>query len=290
MKCGIVILNYNSYKKTIQLIHNIEKQKVKDLNLQICIVDNNSQNNSYMILKKYLAKMKCVNKVYLLKSNSNQGYSAGNNIGIEYLMDKGVTSICICNNDIKFNSSFIQSGFQILNDSGSAIIAPQIVQGKRNIPPLYKRRPTFFSFVWRGPLLPLRKLTVLGYKPHKQYIYAMSGACFFIDIKIFNSVYLFDTNVFLYGEELILGEKLYKRKYKVLFYPDLRVYHEDSATTKKAITLDKRFEIMYQSLKYYLGEYRSDIPKSAIPIIIFLTRFERFYSKLKSSLFIRIFK
>ena len=42
-------------------------------------------------------------------------------------------------------------------------------------------------------------------------VYSVSGCCFIIRSKIFEEINYFDSNVFLFGEEYILGEKLYKK-------------------------------------------------------------------------------
>ena len=77
MSLGIVILNYNDSDSTIELIERIKNYKILDL---IVVVDNNSTDNSFELIKKYES-----DKIKVLKSNKNNGYGAGNNIGAKFL-------------------------------------------------------------------------------------------------------------------------------------------------------------------------------------------------------------
>ena len=76
---GIVILNYNDYKTTSEMLENIKNMKVLD---HIVVVDNNSSDNSLKELDKYKSK-----KIDIVANKENKGYAYGNNVGIKYLRD-----------------------------------------------------------------------------------------------------------------------------------------------------------------------------------------------------------
>ena len=77
-KTGIVILNYNDYETTINMLNSIKDYDSLD---HIVVVDNKSTDNSYEVLKPYESK-----KIDVIQSKSNKGYSYGNNVGIKYLL------------------------------------------------------------------------------------------------------------------------------------------------------------------------------------------------------------
>ena len=94
-KIAIIILNYKSWGETVKeadLCNDLLHIDYKD----IVIVDNASPNNSAEMLER---ERKNRNYVFL-KSNTNAGYAAGNNIGMRYAYNKGYKYAWILNNDI----------------------------------------------------------------------------------------------------------------------------------------------------------------------------------------------
>ena len=74
---GCVVLNYNDSKTTIELINRIEKMDSIDV---VVIVDNNSTDDSFSVLKQYASE-----KIHVIQSDKNGGYGYGNNCGIEFI-------------------------------------------------------------------------------------------------------------------------------------------------------------------------------------------------------------
>ena len=101
MKTGIIILNYNDYETTYDMLNRIKNFKEIDI---IVVVDNMSLDNSYERLKKIENK-----KIKVISSNENKGYASGNNVGIKYLVDNyKVDNIIISNPDIILKDSDIK--------------------------------------------------------------------------------------------------------------------------------------------------------------------------------------
>ena len=100
-KLAVIILNYNSWKLTINFIKkqllNISLPK----NTRIIVVDNNSSNDSL----EHLEKLKIKYNYVLLSSNENNGYASGNNIGLKWAFDKGFEYGLVANTDIIFENS-----------------------------------------------------------------------------------------------------------------------------------------------------------------------------------------
>ncbi len=78
-KLGIAILNYNGSEETISYCKHIPNYEAIDC---IIVVYNNSTDVSVNNMKIELNDMQ---KVVLLLSPKNKGYTAENNIGIKYL-------------------------------------------------------------------------------------------------------------------------------------------------------------------------------------------------------------
>lgn len=99
--CSIIVLNYFGEKvidKTINSILNINYPKN---NYEIIIVDNNSQDKSRLILKKFAKKYK---NIKLIFSDKNLGFAAGNNLGIRKTIGKYVI---LLNNDCLVDKNWL---------------------------------------------------------------------------------------------------------------------------------------------------------------------------------------
>ena len=78
MKTGIVVLNYNDAKETVNFVNQIKNFKIID---EICVVDNGSNDNSLELLQT-------LTDVKLIPLTENRGYAAGNNAGLKYLYEQ----------------------------------------------------------------------------------------------------------------------------------------------------------------------------------------------------------
>ena len=92
MKISFLILNYNSWKTTEKLAKKVQTFACVD---RIVIVDNVSTDDSY----EQLLKMKS-NKIDIIRTKKNGGYSYGNNVGAQYCDSIGADIIFISNPDV----------------------------------------------------------------------------------------------------------------------------------------------------------------------------------------------
>ena len=98
MSFGFVILNYNTYCETVELIKTIDRIFKGEEN-KIVIVDNASQDHS---LEKFKLLYEDNNNVCILQMPYNMGFSKANNEGYKYLRPMNLDFIFICNSDIEF--------------------------------------------------------------------------------------------------------------------------------------------------------------------------------------------
>ena len=97
--CGVVILNYNSHDLTIRLAEKVAEMTTVNA---ICVVDNNSKDNFEDVFSHP--------KIHYIKNNKNSGYSAGNNVGLRYLIEKkGCDYVFIANPDVQFQDETVEA-------------------------------------------------------------------------------------------------------------------------------------------------------------------------------------
>lgn len=116
-KNAFVILNFNNYQLTLNVVSNLISILKVD-NSQIIVVDNDSPDNSYQILTELLPE-----GVICIQSGFNGGYAFGNNYGIRKARELDFEYITLMNNDVTFNSDFLSPLISILEKNKNIAIA-----------------------------------------------------------------------------------------------------------------------------------------------------------------------
>ena len=228
-KVAIIILNYNTWKETldeISLCSTVLKIQYPD----IIVVDNASSNDSAFRLQEESLKSKFV----FLQSEKNKGYSAGNNIGLRYAYNKGYDYALILNNDILFDDA-------------------ELIEKMTNI--FSAKKPTFFDYTL-GAFAYKNKGRIIDDLGGYAYIYRPQGCCMMVDLKKMDAIDYMDEHTFLYLEEPILAERLLKLNYKCALCTTSKIVHNHSATVNSVLDKKNRSHIVNSSFRYYLKEYR----------------------------------
>lgn len=98
MAVGIVILNYNDWENSSRLVEELE---TFPLFSYIVIVDNASTDDSLSHLSALQNE-----RVKLLCAKENQGYGAGNNLGLRFLFENGMRHAFLANPDTSFTEEY----------------------------------------------------------------------------------------------------------------------------------------------------------------------------------------
>ena len=213
-KCGVVILNYNSHDLTVALANKIATFRSVD---EICVVDNCSKDNFDNDFNN--------EKIFYIKNNVNSGYSAGNNIGLRYLIEKKHCKyVYIANPDTIFEDSAISKIEETFEEYPDIAIVSTKRFGHNNtaihqyfeFPKLENSIKSCF-FVTRRKIERARL-----YEQNRKvdesngiiFVDAVPGAFFGIRSEfLIKNNYLFE-GIFLYGEEIILGHQALNLGYK----------------------------------------------------------------------------
>ncbi len=248
MKNAIIILNYNDSENTKLLVQDIKKYKVLDY---IVIVDNKSTDDS-------LEKLKVLesDKIRLLEASQNNGYAAGNNVGIKYAIEKlNVDNLIISNPDIIVREKDIKILIDDLKDQNISVIAP-VIKEPTNISRGWKL-PTFISeLVSNIPFIRRFEFLLLSYPTAKYQsdltdVDIVKGCFFIIKKEAIETIGLFDEHTFLYYEEIIMAKKLKDYGYKTYVDNRVTIIHAlDQCISKNVKRIDK-FKILKDSQYYY---------------------------------------
>lgn len=272
MKTGLVIVNYNDYKNTINLAKEASKLTSID---EIVIVDNASTDLEHLQSVK-------INKVHLLCLKSNLGYSNGLNAGSKYLIEKyGKCNIILSNSDISIPSNkVIKSLTSKIENSQVGVIMPKILEHG------------VFKYGWKltsskqDLLLNIPLINKLYKSKFIQYdekhfneplpvVDCVYGCFFMIKSDVLKEINYFDNNVFLYYEENILARKLKNKNLLTVVDTSIFVEHKHNATIGTNVSRLNKYKIYKKSQLYYEKNY-NDASKFTIFILTFFYKLSLF--------------
>jgi GT2 family glycosyltransferase len=282
---SIIIINYNSTKFTVNCVNSIIEKVDKNINYNIIIVDNNSEENEYINLKEFCSKIdKDNSSLKLIRSNINVGFSAGNMIGVQNSNSKYVFFL---NNDTELINDVVSILYKFMNENIQVALA---TAGMYNSDLSYHSSfgfiPSFklkifgenVMFKLNPNLYPSRRIEY--FKPLK--VELVTGAAMFFRYEHFANIGGFDTNYFLYCEEEDIAKKLKYFNYEVYFVPDAKFLHHTGKSTKRNILIEKENFI---SLMYFFRKHNNYLVYSLWKLFYFIKTIRKFY---KSSEFLNL--
>ena len=204
---GVVILNYNSHDLTVALANKVSNYPSVDY---ICVVDNCSSD---VFFESEFAS----EKIHFIKSSSNGGYSAGNNIGFHYLIeDCECDYVFVANPDVLFLNDAISCIEDFFNSHPTtALVATRRVgyEGAKihqwfDFPTILDAIKTCF-FISRRSFEDMRREVQNKRVNSEDFIKvdAVPGAFFGIRSNFLVENGYMTEEIFMYGEELILGKQ-----------------------------------------------------------------------------------
>ena len=207
---AVIILNYNSYKDTVNLLESIENYEDE---LHIIVVDNASEPEERERLKKLEGRCE------LLFLEANGGYAAGNNAGIKKAAGEGYDVFLLANSDTYIvKKDTIRRCLDHMKESDAAILGPRMINEKGRDISGYVNDTMFGRTK--------RHLT-----DKETQCDGLVGAFVFIDRKVIDTIGYMKEFYFLFLEETDYCARARRAGFKIVYYPEETIVHRSSATT-----------------------------------------------------------
>lgn len=240
---SIISINYNNSQLTLDFIKSVTLYSSKNYIIEFIIVDNCSIDEDYENLKLLLSTLTTKN-IKLIRSNINLGFGGGNMLGTQNARGEYLAYL---NNDIIFTEDCFSTLINFFkNNPTSAVCTPQ--QYSKN------NQPTscfdYFHGI-RKELFGRKFVELTSKKPKRENIHYtknlsvdfIQGCFMFFRANIFAEIGGFDTNLFLYYEEMDICYRLKKIGYTSNLVPRTSFKHLHGASTKKSIVIQKELKI-----------------------------------------------
>lgn len=225
---NVSIINYRTGELTISCVSSV-LSAAEHHNVQIVIVDNASNDGSAEQISEWINNTKLEDRVALIQSETNSGFSGGHNQGLSH---NAADFHLILNSDALLRPDFFEA---ILNAAASnpqaGFIAPRLededgtpqVSCFRFHSPIGEFvRAAHTGFITRA----LKRWDIpLGIDPQQSAIEWASFACILVRNEVTESVGLMDDNYFLYYEDEDFCSKARQKGWQICFAPQARAVH-----------------------------------------------------------------
>jgi len=234
-RIAIVVLNWNAPEDTISCLESLLLPAENHL-VTIVVCDNNSDDDSVAIINQWALlhfPHEAVNiadgpQFVFFQLESNAGYAAGNNIGIQYTIDNDFNYVWILNNDTVVTKNSLSALLDCIEQHpeiacyGSTLVnysKPNKVQCAAGCQ--YNALTTIRTEIYHD--CDLNWVQQQRQDINLDYI---CGAAMFLEVEALRKVDLMNQQFFLYYEELDLAQRLTKAGYQLGWCKASVVYHQ----------------------------------------------------------------
>lgn len=223
---AVVVLNYNNAADTIDCVKSLAA--CEGQSCSIIVVDNCSTDDSIAEMQAALAAI----DHHFIASPENNGYAAGNNLGISYAVSEGYSFICILNNDtLVVDDSISRLAAYLEQDKDCSIAGPAILEYHH--PDMVQSAGAEINIL-TGSVAPLYAETPAEDLPSASYPCGyIGGACMMFRTTDLDRLHYLPENYFLFFEETEWCYRASKHVGPVKCIPNLAILHKGSASISK---------------------------------------------------------
>ncbi|MFH1601742.1 MAG: glycosyltransferase family 2 protein [Candidatus Shapirobacteria bacterium] len=237
-KLAIVIVSYNTKDVLLRCLTSLEKQKKPKDNLEIIVVDNNSQDQTIESIKKERFK------VTLIANQENLGFCQGNNKGIKYALSRGADYVMLLNSDAYTQNCFWQPLVAFLKENKEAgVVTPKIyfAPGHEYHKKRYQKADQG-KVIWAvggvmdwnnvaGANRGVDEIDKGQFEKAKKVDFA-SGCCLLARAEVWQKVNYLDERYFMYYEDADFCQKAKSLGWEVFYVPQSKVWHLNAKSSK----------------------------------------------------------
>jgi GT2 family glycosyltransferase len=237
---AIIVLNYQGAADTITCIASLKALDYP--HTRLIVVDNASKDDSVEKIKVAFPQTASP-EVELIEAPSNEGYSVGNNWGIQKaLAQPDVDYIWLLNNDTTVPTDALSQLVQRAQEYPQSLIGPVVVYPDGRFQRVGNRINP-----WRGALVSYSEEQVRD----RMAVESLSGCSMLVPRQVFETVGLLSPDYFLYFEDNDFCLRARQFGFSCVVAAQAKVYHQEGATTGRQRPLVTYY---YQRNRLYLAQ------------------------------------
>lgn len=215
---SVILVNYNGKRLLAQCLTPLSKQTHSPF--EIVLVDNASTDDSCAFAEKNFPGVK------LVRSETNAGFAAGNNLGFRHARGELIGTL---NTDTRVEADYIERMAAPFSDARVGATAPLMLEMERpDIVDAAGIRVDRFGFAWNiGAGQAANKFVTAG-----RVYGACAGAAMYRRAML-DQIGFFDDAYFGFYEDADLAWRAHNAGWETMFVPGARVYHMHGASFGK---------------------------------------------------------
>lgn len=252
----MIIVNYQVPVFLEQCIITV-KRAMQQLSGEIIVVDNASADNSIEYVNSLFPDVR------FIRSDENIGFARANNLGLSCARGRYVLFLnpdtLVPENTLIHCVTFLQQHYSC------GAVGVRMINGFGNYLPESKRaRPTLINTVLKltgaATLFPKSGFFnqyALGHLPvHEQHpVDVLAGAFMMVRKNILDELQGFDTDFFMYGEDIDLSIRIKQLGHQVFYLGDIAIIHYKGQSSRNRT--QKQNRIFYKAMRLFVHKHYS---------------------------------
>lgn len=239
MDLSIIIVSWNVkdlLQKCLQSIYD----KTQDLEFEVFVVDNASKDGSALMVASQFSK------VNLIASNENMGFAKANNLALEQAQAK---YILFLNPDTELLDNSFKIMFDLMeSDENVALSTCQLIYPDGNLQKNIKNNPALCDQIlillklhhFIQPKCLQRYLAKDFDYRKEQEVKQIMGAFMFAGAEVIKEIGGFDTDYFIWWEDLDLCKRIQNLGHKIIYTPKTKIIHYEAKSFEQQISLERQ--------------------------------------------------
>ena len=273
-KVLLSIVNTNNKELLREALESIFKEKPRKIKLDVVVVDNNSTDGSYEMVKEEFPQ------VEVIRNTVNLGYPASHNRAIKRfpLYDY----VIISNEDIVILDNAIEKLIECMEKHPEVgVCGPELLNSDGSWQPSCQRYITPSRLLMRAlyldKIFPWIAKTGYGlyyprfYEPAE--VDMVMGSFMVVRSEALKKTGIFDERFFIFAEETDLCRRIKLAGWKIMFYPHAKVIHHGGSSTFRRVSTKMFIELHKSTIKFiekYEGKSRSRVAKHILMLHLIL--------------------
>jgi len=253
IKLSIIIVSWNVVVDLQRCLDSIYKYIFTDF--EIIVVDNNSSDKTVDVL------IKDYPQVRVIANKKNIGFAAANNEAIN--IAKGEYLLFLNPDTYFIDEHSIPKALDYLADHTNTLLTGNVLNKDHTNQVAVRKFPTLYS-----QIITLLKLNNIFPFLNRAYysrdfdysklqeVDSVIGAFMLIKASTMRYLDSFDTDYFIWFEEVDLCYRMKQKKYPVVYFPDAKIVHTGGQSFKLMFTLRKQL-IFNKSLLTYFKKHKA---------------------------------
>lgn len=267
---GIVIVNWNTRDLLKTCLETVFASD-GDFTFDVVVVDNASDDGSPDMVREHFPQVK------LIASEINGGYPYGNNLGLHALGFHGAGNVevdapryaLLLNPDTEVPPDSLAKMLRFMDDNPDIGVAgPKLLLHDGSLDRACRRSfpspmVAFYHYSGLAKLFPKSprfaryNMTFVPVDEQTE-VDSVVGAYMQIRRKAIKAVGLLDEQFFMYGEDLDWAYRIKAAGWKIVYYPEVVVWHVKRAASRQS--KKAQFEFYRAMLIFYRKHYRATTP------------------------------